>query len=72
MREKDENEAPEKEDEKGEEGRRAGRKGRKGREAAVSARKLAAGLWRLHSPEMVSSGGKRSGQLGFQVGFLEL
>ncbi|PON91996.1 actin cytoskeleton-regulatory complex pan-like protein [Trema orientale] len=63
--EKDENEAPE-EDERGEDGRRAARKGRRGREGAVSARKLAAGLWRLHSPEMVSSGGQRSGQLGFQ------
>ena len=65
MREKDENEASKKEDEKGEEGRRARWKGRKGREATVLTRKLAAGLWRLHSLEMVSSGGKKSGQPGF-------
>lgn len=57
------------EDEKAEEsGRRAGRSGRKGREVAVSARKLAAGLWRLQMPEATTSAAKRSGQLGFEHG----
>ncbi|XP_030510171.1 uncharacterized protein LOC115724935 isoform X1 [Cannabis sativa] len=54
------------EDEKVEDGRRHGRKVRREREAAVSARKLAAGLWRLQLPEVASSGGKRSSQVGFQ------
>ncbi|CAL9017624.1 unnamed protein product [Prunus brigantina] len=53
--------APEEEREDG--GRR---KGRKGREVAMSARKLAAGLWRLQLPENVSGVPGRSGQLGFQ------
>ncbi|XP_048429272.1 uncharacterized protein LOC103951353 [Pyrus x bretschneideri] len=42
------------------------RKGRKGKEASLSARKLAAGLWRLQSPEMGSGVPGRNGQLGFQ------
>lgn len=33
----------------------------------MSARKLAAGLWRLQLPENVSGVPGRSGQLGFQV-----
>ena len=43
------------------------RKGRKGKEALLSARKLAAGLWRLQSPETGSGVPGRNGQLGFQV-----
>ncbi|KAM1228166.1 hypothetical protein ACFX2J_007290 [Malus domestica] len=42
------------------------RKGRKGREAPLSARKLAAGLWRLQLPETGSSVPGRNGKLGFQ------
>ncbi|KAI4308011.1 hypothetical protein L6164_031130 [Bauhinia variegata] len=55
-------------------GRRACRKGKKQREVAVSARKLAAGLWRLQQPEvaMADDGrrGLRRGQdrLGVQHG----
>ena len=57
------------EDEKAEESGRRTR--RRGREVPVSARKLAAGLWRLQMPEAVASGAKRSahGQLGFEVSF---
>ena len=53
-------------DEEREEGaRRDTRKGRKGREVPMSARKLAAGLWRLQLPEMGVE--RRTAQLGFQV-----
>lgn len=52
-------------DEEREEGaRRDTRKGRKGREVPMSARKLAAGLWRLQLPEMGVE--RRTAQLGFQ------
>ncbi|KAL5577765.1 hypothetical protein UlMin_019464 [Ulmus minor] len=61
-REKEESEVVE-EDEKLE-----GRRGRRGREMAVSARKLAAGLWRLQLPEAVAHSGKSSVQLGFESG----
>ena len=53
--------------------RRDRRRGRRGSAAAaattVSARKLAAGLWRLQIPETAVSGGdgKRSAKLGFEV-----
>lgn len=55
-----------------EQGRRSGRKVRKGREVTVSARRLAAGLWRLQLPEVDASGRRRSRQksedrLGFEV-----
>ncbi|KDP39127.1 hypothetical protein JCGZ_00884 [Jatropha curcas] len=45
------------------------RKGRRKVSRAVSARKLAAGLWRLQLPETVAAGAserRRKGQLGFQ------
>lgn len=52
------------EEDKEEAARRVGQKGRK---SAVSARKLAAGLWRLQLPEAVVAPGGRNAQLGFQV-----
>lgn len=52
-------------------GRRSGRKVKGGRDVVVSARKLAAGLWRLQLPEVPSNGGElasvpRNDGLGFQ------
>lgn len=50
-------------------GRRSGRKPRGGiGEVVVSARKLAAGLWRLQQPEVPNNGGDR---LGIQVNFIK-
>ena len=45
----------------------ARRKGRKGREVPMSARKLAAGLWRLQLPETGVERRSPQQQLGFQV-----
>lgn len=63
---KDDSELLEGED-KDESGRRLGRKGKGYRELAVSARKLAAGLWRLQLPEAVVARSEKNGRLGFQV-----
>uniref|UniRef100_A0A5B7B3D9 Uncharacterized protein n=1 Tax=Davidia involucrata TaxID=16924 RepID=A0A5B7B3D9_DAVIN len=54
-------------------GRKNCRKVRRGLEIVVSARKLAAGLWRLQSPEFAAGGSERhcppnSDRLGFQSG----
>ena len=67
----DENIAPE-------HGRRSGRKVRKSREVTVSARRLAAGLWRLQLPEVDAvrdgrwSRQKSKDPLGFGVLFLQV
>lgn len=59
-----------------EHGQKSGRKVRKGKEVTVSARRLAAGLWRLQLPEVdaVRGGGwgrqKSKDPLGFEVVFL--
>ncbi|XP_059662486.1 uncharacterized protein LOC132308425 [Cornus florida] len=54
-------------------GQKSGRRARRGKEVLLSARKLAAGLWRLQLPEDASGSGKRhcapkDSPLGFQSG----
>lgn len=52
-------------------GQRGGVRGRRKKGASkVSARKLAAGLWRLHLPETVTPSGERMHRLGFKVKIL--
>ncbi|GMJ15954.1 hypothetical protein like AT1G50660 [Hibiscus trionum] len=72
-REKDGGVEAELEEEDG--GRRAGSQGRRRKGAStVSARKLAAGLWRLHLPETATPVGERRDGLGFKPsdGFMDV
>lgn len=67
-REKNRKVEAEEEDDAADAGRKTRRKERKGR-SVVSARKLAAGLWRLQLPENVAGGaGENVDRLGFQPG----
>lgn len=64
----EENEIAEEEIGKKDGGRLRGRRGKRDKEVTVSARKLAAGLWKLQLPDTVVSGGsRRTDQQGFQV-----
>ncbi|KAG4203946.1 hypothetical protein ERO13_A04G016800v2 [Gossypium hirsutum] len=68
-------ELEEEEEEEEDGGRRGGVRGRRKKRASkVSARKLAAGLWRLHLPETVTPCGERMHRLGFKPsnGFMDV